>query len=287
MISPRFATHTTPTLTQCTDGHCLRLPPQPTNLIYLHSTPSPSSPLLSDPLLHPDGAPGTTRLDDWSARASIGQSFVVAGQLPGWTAIWFAGQRAWFADPPTHPVSVTVTPPGTLLAPRPGCTTIPVYGSPDPEPSAYPPAIAPIPLTRLPYVIPAGQVYLGVDLVPASSFYARFDGPGQPKVPANRTLVTGRRRMWQISFNHRRAFLDAADVQAHTPHPTPKTPGQPPPCTNPPPPARVLTVRPGDTLDTLARSHHLPGGWPALYHTNRSQLPDPDRILPGQHLTLP
>jgi hypothetical protein len=60
-----------------------------------------------------------------------------------------------------------------------------------------------------------------------------------PKLPANHTLITGRRKMWEISFNHRRAFLDATDVQALTPRSTPKTPSQPPPCANPPAPCRV------------------------------------------------
>ncbi len=31
-------------------------------------------------------------------------------------------------------------------------------------------------------------------------------------MPDNRTLVVGNRRFVKISFNHRRAFVDAADV---------------------------------------------------------------------------
>jgi hypothetical protein len=258
----------------------------------LHSAPTVDSPLLSDPLLHPDGGAGSTRLDDWSAKASIGQSFVVAGRAPGWTAIWFGGQRGWFADPDAKPVSVPTAPHGTLLTPRRGCSTIPVYGAAYPESSAYPPAIEPTTMTPLPYVIPAGQVYLGAGPLRTTNYYARFDTSGPQRVPGNHTLVTGRRMMWKISFNHRRAFVDAADVQAFGPAAASSSPSSSPgtaprPCANPKPPARVVSVRPGDNLDFLARSHHVLGGWAALYQANRAHIANPRLIYPGQRLILP
>jgi hypothetical protein len=111
------------------------------------------------------------------ARASIGQSFVVAGRVPGWTAIWFGAQRGWFTDPANAPVSLTIAPPGPLLTRRPGRPTIPVYGAAVPEHVAYPPGINPLDTTPLPYAIPAGQVYLGAQLVPTTDYYARFDTP--------------------------------------------------------------------------------------------------------------
>ncbi len=287
-ISPRFATNTAAALTQCAGDRCLDQRPQPSNIIYLHNAPALDSPLLGDPLLHPDGGPGGTGLEDWSAKASIGQSFVVAGRTPGWTAIWFGGQRGWFADPAAAPVSVTTAPGGLLLTPRPSCSTIPVYGAVNPEPGAYPPAIEPIATTPLPYVIPAGQVYLGVESVRATNYYARFDAAGDVGVPANHTLVTGRRVMWEISFNHRRAFLDATDVQTLSPQTVSARPGTVPlPCANPKPPARVVIVGPGDNLDALARSDHVPGGWPALYAANHTRIADPRLIHPGLHLILP
>jgi N-acetyl-anhydromuramyl-L-alanine amidase AmpD len=286
-ISPRFAANTGAILTRCAGDRCVDQPRQPSNVVYLHTAPAADSPLLSDPLLHPDGEPGGTGLDDWSAKASIGQSFVVAGRASGWTAIWFGGQRGWFADLDAEPRSVP-KPAGTLLTPRPGCSTIPVYGAANPEPSAYPASIQPITITRLPYVISAGQVYLGVEMVHASSYHTRFDPPDRPSVPANHTLVTGRRVMWEISFNHRRAFVDAADVQPFTPQTSSPPPGTtPPPCANPEPPPRVVTVRRGDNLDALARSHHVTGGWWALYQANRSQVSSPRLIHPGQQLVLP
>ena len=238
-------------LTGCAARACPRLPFQPSNVIYLHSAPSADSPLLGDPLLHPDGGPGTTALADWSARASIGQSFVVAGRVAGWTGIWFGGQRGWFADPTSAPVSVTIAPPGALLSPRPGCPAISVYGAATPERGAYPPDIAPVPTTPLPYNIPTGQVYLGAQLLPTTSYYARFDTPTDP---GNHTLITGRRMMWEISFNHRRAFLNAADVEVFNPHATTAPATTRPRCATPGSPRPVIVVRAGDTLDALARS---------------------------------
>ncbi|MFB6893092.1 transglycosylase family protein [Kitasatospora sp. NPDC056327] len=48
------------------------------------------------------------------------------------------------------------------------------------------------------------------------------------------------------------------------------------------------TVRPDETLDSIAGVLALPGGWPALYERNRAVIgEDPNLIQPGQELTLP
>ncbi|GAA1382524.1 transglycosylase family protein [Kitasatospora putterlickiae] len=48
------------------------------------------------------------------------------------------------------------------------------------------------------------------------------------------------------------------------------------------------TVRPDDTLESIADQLRIPGGWPALYERNRAVLgEDPDLIQPGQVLALP
>ena len=43
----------------------------------------------------------------------------------------------------------------------------------------------------------------------SADYYARFD---DAHVANNHTLVAGNRRLVEISFNHRRAFIDVADV---------------------------------------------------------------------------
>jgi 3D (Asp-Asp-Asp) domain-containing protein len=52
-------------------------------------------------------------------------------------------------------------------------------------------------------------------------------------------------------------------------------------------PARY-TVAPGDTLSAISAALAVPGGWPALYATNREAIgPDPDVIRPGTVLAVP
>jgi LysM repeat protein len=48
------------------------------------------------------------------------------------------------------------------------------------------------------------------------------------------------------------------------------------------------TVRPGDTLSSIAVGLTVPGGWQAIYAANRQAIgPDPDLIRPGTTLILP
>ncbi|MGW2251187.1 LysM peptidoglycan-binding domain-containing protein [Kitasatospora sp. NPDC001660] len=47
------------------------------------------------------------------------------------------------------------------------------------------------------------------------------------------------------------------------------------------------TVRSGDSLTKIATAHNVQGGWQKLYDLNKSVLTNgPDKIYPGQHLTL-
>jgi N-acetyl-anhydromuramyl-L-alanine amidase AmpD len=201
-IAPRFATNTEP-LRSCTVNSCTDLPSQGSNVVYLRTEPSADAPLVGDPAVHPDGSPGTTRVADWSARAVAGQSFVVADRRGKWTAIWFGGRLAWLET------RVNASEHGPLVTPRPGRSAIPVYGTAYPEAAAYPATVPVTTAVALQYTIPAGQVYLGVEPHRGDFYYATFDGG---TVPGYHTLVVGNRRFVEISFNHRRAFVDANDV---------------------------------------------------------------------------
>ena len=47
------------------------------------------------------------------------------------------------------------------------------------------------------------------------------------------------------------------------------------------------TVHRGDTLSSIAVTHHIVGGWPALFDLNRQTLgSDPNQLTPGQVLRL-
>src|SRR5216683_358303 len=206
-ISPDFARNQPP-VTDCSSGTCVPLPAQPASFVYLHSAPSSSSPLLSDPELHPDGSPGTTQDSDWSATASAGEKYVAAGRQGDWTGIWYGGQAGWFYNP-AGPGRTTKHASGEVITPKPGLTSIPVYGSAYPEVSAYPPAV-PVPLIApLTYIIPAGQEYVTSGTVPTDYYYApTIDS----SLPDDHTVITGGNIRYQISFNHRHFFVNASDV---------------------------------------------------------------------------
>ena len=178
---------------------------QPTSAIPMYTAPSFDAPLISDPAYHPDGKPGTNQINDWGSKASFGQSFYQADQQGDWTAIYFGGQKAWFYNPRNEN---TVPGGGLLVTPKAGVTSIPVYGAAFPEAAAY--AKLGIPArTRTPiYNMPAGQVYVSSGVVESSDYYAKiFNAPQTYKV------VKGEDEFYQISFNHRIAFVKKSDVE--------------------------------------------------------------------------
>jgi LysM repeat protein len=53
-------------------------------------------------------------------------------------------------------------------------------------------------------------------------------------------------------------------------------------------PARRYTVRPGDTLSSIAlRFYGSRARWPVIYQANKSVITNPDSIFPGEVLTIP
>ena len=54
------------------------------------------------------------------------------------------------------------------------------------------------------------------------------------------------------------------------------------------PAARTYSVRPGDTLSSIAeRYYHNSGDWTWIYAANKSQIRDPNSIYVGESLTIP
>jgi nucleoid-associated protein YgaU len=52
--------------------------------------------------------------------------------------------------------------------------------------------------------------------------------------------------------------------------------------------ARSYTVAAGDSLSKIAKREYGDANkWPAIFEANRDKIKDPDRIHPGQVLTLP
>jgi N-acetyl-anhydromuramyl-L-alanine amidase AmpD len=197
-IKPSFATNT-PAVSACEGGTIVPQQPRPANFVYLHTGPSEDAPLLSDPFLagspiEPGGV-GSTCANDWGSKAVTGQSFAVADRSGDWTAIWYGAKKAWLRDPDG---TTTVAGGGTLVTPKAGLSTIPVYGR------AYPEDIS---TATLGYTIPAGQVYVADELVGADYYNATTFN-----APETYHLFTGATRFYKISFNHRAAFLKESDV---------------------------------------------------------------------------
>ena len=190
-----------PTVTGCGDGTAT-CPKQPANFVYLHTAPSADSPLVSDPYLaaagvEPDGV-GTTLAWDWGDKASVGEQYAVAGRSGSWLAIWFGGQRAWLHDP-RGKQHATIPGNGTLISPKSGLSSIPVYGR------AYPSSISTATLDQ--YSIPAGQTYVAKDLVTADYYSASTFND-----PSSYHLYTSPEQFYEIFFNHRIAYVRKDDV---------------------------------------------------------------------------
>src|SRR5204862_6300495 len=107
-----------------------------------------------------------------------------------WTAIWYGGQEAWFQDD-----GVSIPGHGLLVTPKAGLASIPVYGR------AYPSSVS---TAKLGYTIPAGQVYVASDLVGADYYSA-----STYNAPQTYSLVRSDEQFYEISFNHRIAFVRA------------------------------------------------------------------------------
>ena len=87
------------------------------------------------------------------------------------------------------------------MTPKPGSGSIPVYGR------AYPDSVGGT--ATLGYSIPEGQAYVADGLYGADYYQATvFDQLDAYKV------ITGPERYYEISFNHRIAFVRASDVHA-------------------------------------------------------------------------
>jgi hypothetical protein len=191
-IDPNFTTNQ-PVVRDC-QGSGATLPPQPTNFVYLHTAPSDGAPLVDDPLLP---GPATTCANDWGDKAVTGQSFAVADRQGDWIAIWYGGAMAWFEDP--GGASAAIPGGGTLVTPKAGLASIPVYGR------AYPSSVS---TATLGYTIPAGQTYVARDLVGADYYDATTFN-----APSTYSVISSAEKFYEISFNHRLAFLRASDVE--------------------------------------------------------------------------
>ncbi len=195
------------TLTSCTTAG-VACEPQGTNFVYLHNAPSESAPLVNDIGRKPNGAASTTSVSDIGARAQAGLTFAVAERQGDWTAIWFNGVKAWFHNPASDPTAIAVG--GQYVVPKPGRTSVPVYGRAYPEASAYPAGIPVQALAPLQYRFTAGQRYAVGDLTIPTNYYRATTFSAD--TPNDHVDVVGQDTYYQVSLGHRFAYVRAADV---------------------------------------------------------------------------
>ncbi|KKO55382.1 N-acetylmuramoyl-L-alanine amidase [Paenibacillus sp. DMB20] len=179
-------------------------PAQPSNFLYLYKEPDFNAELIDDPALVAQNKKDGLSI---GAKAAVGQTFSLADKQGDWTAIWFGGQKAWFYNP--QGINA-VSGKGMLITPKAGAASIPVYGAAYPEAAAYPADITPQVLVPLQYTILQGQSYVAVEKV-KSDYY---NAPVYTNDPyETHTLVKGKEKFYRIYFNHRFAFVKAADVE--------------------------------------------------------------------------
>ena len=199
-IAPEFAANR-PRVRDCQGSGTLQ-PAQPANFVYLYTAPSFDAPLFNDPgLASASHTTGTDCANDWGDKAVTGQTFYRVQRQGDWDQLYYAGNTVWFYDP--HETK-TVHSRATLVTPKSGRTTIPVYGR------AYPESISTATLTM--YSIPAGQQYVAYQKVKGDYYEATtFDNLD------SYVLHTTDSDFYMIQFNHRFAFLKASDVDVSTP----------------------------------------------------------------------
>lgn len=173
--------------------------------VRLYSQPDTSSPLIKDIGLRPDGGPSTTDVNDVASRVETGQQYAVADRQGDWTAIWYLGQKAWFQNPAKKPTAVNAA--GTVVTPKAGLDSVPVYGRAYPEEGAYPAGVPVQAVSPLPYKLLAGQRYVVGDLLPGEYYYSATFTTDSHRV------VVGKDMYYEVQFGHRVAFVRAADVQ--------------------------------------------------------------------------
>ncbi len=199
-VRPRYETHR-PAYTGCGKQASQPCPGHASGAVRLHTAPDAKAPLVRDA---GRGRDSTIQVNDTGARASTGQSFAVAERRGDWTAIWYLGQRAWFANPAARPTAVNTRAP--LLTPREGRESVPVYGRAHPEESAYPADVPAQPVVPLTYRVPAGQRYVVGERTRGAYFHAKeFGKPGR--------VIRGKEVYYEIQYGHRIGYVKESDVR--------------------------------------------------------------------------
>ncbi|MDV9190962.1 N-acetylmuramoyl-L-alanine amidase [Streptomyces sp. SR27] len=196
-VVPPFTTANQPKLTTGTTTAT----PRPANFGYLYTSPSTSATTLKDPYFTSLWSEGS----NYGNKVRAGGSYVVAESRTDWTAIWYAGQKAWFYNPGgqyTVPVSGATT-----VKVKAGLNSTNVFGRAFPDTAAYTAAGLAAPgdenafLTK--FTFAAGQSY--VKAGPAVKGDDWF-GSAQRNVVGSTLFVP-------IRFHHKITWVKQSDIE--------------------------------------------------------------------------
>ncbi|MFF4172719.1 N-acetylmuramoyl-L-alanine amidase [Streptomyces sp. NPDC001744] len=174
--------------------------PRPSNFGYLYTSPSTTATTLKDPYFSSLSTEGS----NYGNKVRAGGLYVVAEARNDWTAIWYAGQKAWFQNPGgqyTVPVNGATT-----VKVKSGLTSAKVFGRSFPETAAYTaagleaPGDENAPLTK--FSLAADQAY--VKAGPAVKGDDWF-GTAQRNVVGSTLFVP-------IRFHHKITWVKQSDV---------------------------------------------------------------------------
>jgi N-acetylmuramoyl-L-alanine amidase-like protein len=208
MIKPDFDANQ-PAFTGCDDDQDAPCATHGSSDVVLHSAPSADSPLVKDVGLRSDGSASTMQISDVGARAGTGQKFAVTRRQGDWTGIWYLGQEAWFHNPASARTATWST--GLVVTPKPGVSSVPVYGRAYPEATAYTSDQTAQPVTPLQYTLTTGQFYSTPGGSIRSEYYQSNTIDGSQ--PGDHVVVRGKTRYLQIQYGHRLMYVRAADVR--------------------------------------------------------------------------
>ncbi|MEU6169408.1 N-acetylmuramoyl-L-alanine amidase [Streptomyces tanashiensis] len=176
--------------------------PRPSNFGYLYTEPvADLSKALTDPYF-PDTPP--TLGSNYTNKLRAGGTYVVAEARNDWTAIWFAGKKAWFQNPGGQ---YTVPMPGaTTVKLKSGLASTKVFGRAFPETAAYtaagltPPGNENDPLSKFDFTSTQAYVKAGPAVAGDDWF-----GSAQKNVVGSTMFVP-------IRFHHKITWVKQSDI---------------------------------------------------------------------------
>jgi len=173
------------------------------NFLYLHTQPDERSPFIVNQYL---SGVVDDRVYNWGNKAATGRIYYRSERQGNWDAIFFGGIKAWIYNPQGMNTRRAVA---TLITPRSGLASAPVYGFGYPDAAAYQPPTTPQTIEKI-YDMAAGQRYIATGRFTADYYWAKEFSPSGDT--SKNVRVKDATEYYSLEWNHRVALVKAADV---------------------------------------------------------------------------